>query len=117
MTTPQQASRFLQIKPLLCGALLGMAGALGFYCMANILFMTSERHPYFIPFCAICGFIALVACICILWWCFRQFQLVTHKNPILLGAFLLTVVAFCLSFPAWEWLIEQLRVTVHPYLK
>ena len=117
MTTHQKTPVFLQIKPLLCAILLGMAGALGFYCMANILFMSSERHPYFAPFCAICGFMALVACICILWWCFHRFHLVKHKTLTLCAAFALTVVVFCLSFPAWSRIMEELRIVMHPYLK
>ena len=117
MTTSQKTSVFLQIKPLLCGILLGMAGALGFYCMSTLLFMSSERHPYFAPFCAICGFMALVACICILWWCFRRFHLVERKTLILCVALALTVIAFCLSFPAWARIMEVLRIALHPYLK
>lgn len=117
MTPHQKTPVFLQIKPLLCAILLGMAGALGFYCMANILFMSSERHPYFAPFCAICGFMALVACICILWWCFHRFHLVKHKMLTLCAAFALTVVVFCLSFPAWSRIMEELRIVMHPYLK
>lgn len=117
MTPHQKTPVFLQIKPLLCAILLGMAGALGFYCMANILFMSSERHPYFAPFCAICGFMALVACICILWWCFHRFHLVKHKTLTLCAAFALTVVVFCLSFPAWSRIMEELRIVMHPHLK
>lgn len=117
MTISSRYLKFLQIKPLICGALLGVFGALGFFCMVNVLFSTPKEHPYFHPFCVACGFVALVACILILFWCFHRFSAVRHKAWILLGMLAVTAIFFCLFVPGWGLVIALLREGVHPHLK
>ncbi|MBE6558145.1 MAG: hypothetical protein E7661_03945 [Ruminococcaceae bacterium] len=115
--TSERKQRFLQIKPLIGGALLGTFGALGFYCMIGAMFLSRKTHPYFEPFCIACGFAALIACLLILMWSFRRFSLVKRKVWILLGMLAATLLLFCLCVPMWEYVIFRLRLWVHPYLK
>ncbi len=116
MTFSPRYLKFLQIKPLICGALLGASGALCFYCMIGAMFLNRETHPYFVPFCSICGFVALIACFVILMWSFHRFSLVNRKVLVLLGMLAVTILFFCLCLPAWEWIILWARKMIHPHL-
>ena len=115
--TSEWKQRFLQIKPLIGGALLGMAGALGFYTMIGAMFLSRKNHPYFVPFCLACGFVALIACLLILMWSFHRFSFVKRKVWVLLGMLAATLLFFCLCVPMWEYVIFRLRLWIHPMLK
>ena len=109
--------RMLQSKPLICGAILGTMGSLGFYCMVGAMFSGPKQHPYFFPFCVSCGLLALIACFAILVCCFYRFSAVKNKVPVLLGAFLASILFFCLCLPAWEWAIEGGRELLRSYFQ
>ena len=86
-------------------ALLGIFGALGFYCMAWQLAMSmfheSAQHPYMNPFSISAGLLSLLICIAI--FVFYLFCLQELRKKIhILFHFITLVLSFGLGIGMWE---------------